>query len=237
MLASLSDHSLAQQGMSVPVSGQSITSTPQANTSVISTPTESSYSNAQVSDLDSDMEPDQLIPAYLKLKEKIYDVEPDLSDNRQKNQKGRNSKAPPVQSPALKKLLSQLQQLESDALFDKDEAEAQWRVKRNILAQTKSQQRKANAESNKHDHPEIPAISVVDPDDEKSSTDEEADMLGGMFSSAPEQSIIGTHNQSLPATITLRDFGRQTGLSPKRLLEEAVHARYVCKTQSLLSIA
>lgn len=70
-----------------------------------------------------------------------------------------------------------------------------------------------------------PAANTNDTDDE------EPDILGGMFSAIPDQT---DSNQSESATglsenVTLRDFGKSSGLTPRRLLEETVRSRLVSR--------
>lgn len=138
----------------------------------------------------------------------------------------------------MRKLLSQLQQLESDTLFDDREAEAQWPARRNEIAQKQAarrQQEPPQAES-----PERPKedITPTASDSRKEETPKtnggaaddimaEADMLGDMFSAIPDEPAANDLPTELPESgnILLRDFGKQGGVSPRRCLEEAVRSR------------
>jgi ATP-dependent RNA helicase DHX29 len=194
----------------------------------IPTPAESDQSDATVSDLDSDLEPNQLVPTYLKIKGKLFEIDPESVDVKPKKTpkggKGRNSKPLlTVQSPAVRKLRSQLQQLESDALFDVETAEAQWPAQRNILAQNKAAQRRDQLTVTDSDVPE--ASPALDEDD--------ADLLGDMFSAIPEGVVPSNNvNEKAPDNIILRDFGKQSGLVPRKLLEEVIRSRFVTCTSS-----
>jgi ATP-dependent RNA helicase DHX29 len=216
-----------------PMLTPAITSTPQEPSPSASIPAESDHSDVTVSDLESDMEPDQLVPTYLKIKGRLFELDPDALDSKsRKPQKSRKS-----QSSAVRKLVSQLNQLASDALFDQEDAEAQWPAKRNQIAQAKAAERKSgdgdpSLRSEQHD----PAAELSNPPaDQKPreslettdrSADDDGDLLGDMFSAVPDQGPTNASNSSASdQNITLRDFGKQSGLTPRRLLEEVVRTR------------
>ncbi|KAI4666819.1 uncharacterized protein J4E88_010387 [Alternaria novae-zelandiae] len=209
-----------------------------------SVPANSDDSNIDVSDLDSDLELDELIPAYLKIKGKLFEIDPQLVDvSARKSQKGGKSKksAPtPPQTPAVRKLLSQLQQLTSDALFDEEQAEAQWPAKRNQIAQSQAEKRQRQ-DTQPNDSPvqtkdttlDIPAPAKAEAPAASSKPtsehegEEDADLLGGMFSAVPDATPApeSTSNGSSADNLILRDFGKMSGMSPRKVLEEAVRSR------------
>lgn len=195
----------------------------------------------QVSDIDSDVDLDELVPTYLKIKGRLYEIDPDLVElnPRKKGSKGKKA-APPktAQSPRIRKLLSQLQQLESDALFDDREAEARWPSMRNEIAQKQAAKRQKG--TTQPESPESPDQGelLTDPSDKKPSpktrnsgdADDimaEADMLGDMFSAIPDGPAAdeATTENAEASNIVLRDFGKQGGVTPRRVLEEAVRSR------------
>ena len=218
------------EGSKVPVSRN-------ATPSVL-TPVESDHSDIVVSEVDSDMEPDELVPTYLRIKAKLFELDPDIVDAKPrkqlKSQRGKGSQlAPPKTSSAVRKLQSQLQRLESDALFDQDQADAQWPTRRNQIAQSQAAKRDRLIESmpSQDRHETVINISVDDRKSESGrkspnvdSDAEDADLLGEMFTAIPTEPTIDASSSESP-DITLRDFGKQSGLSPRRLLEEAVRAR------------
>lgn len=61
-----------------------------------------------------------------------------------------------------------------------------------------------------------------------SQDEEDMDLLGQMFSAVPDSPPKSetTPNGADSADVTLRDFGKASGLSPRKVLEEAVRARY-----------
>ena len=209
-------------------------------TSGLPTPAESDLSDVQVSDIDSDIDLDELVPTYLKIKGKLYEIDPELVEVNQRKKGGKGKKAPPTktQPPKVRKLLSQLQQLQSDALFDEREAETKWPAKRNEIAQTqasKRQQGTTQAKSEEEEQKDIsPPVSAAKEELQTttngSAADDimaEADMLGDMFSAIPDEpEATEVPSESAESgNITLRDFGKQSGVTPRRCLEEAVRSR------------
>lgn len=213
----------------------------KAPTPDLPTPAESDHSDIHVSDIDSDIDLDELVPTYLKIKGKLYEIDPELVEVNPRKKSGKGKKAAPaktVQSPKVRKLLSQLQQIEADTLFDDREAEAQWPEKRNEIAQIQAVKRQLEPvqargpETPKEDAtPAIappkeetkPAVNGGDADDIMA----EADMLGDMFSAIPDEPVPNDApaEATESSNITLRDFGKQGGVTPRRCLEEAVRSR------------
>lgn len=211
-----------------------------------SVPAESDHSDVAISDLDSDLEPDQLVSTYIKIKGRLFEIDPEAIESkphkRPKGAKGLDKKASKGQSPTVRKLLSQLQQLESDALFDQVEADIQWPVKRNNIAQARAAQRReqditrdgnseqpapqnsAPGSTTSKNQESPPVVSDPHPDEDDTS------MLGDMFAAVPDN-IAPTDEVANARTsiekVTLRDFGKQSGITPRRTLEEVVRARSV----------
>lgn len=209
----------------------------------------------EVSDVESDLEPDELLAVYLRTKSRLFDLDPEgeggnaSSKKKQgKGQKGQSSaKQPPGRGK--KKLQDRVQRIESDVLFDKREGEAQWTEKKVDLAREHAERRKwqlQNDEQTKEQ--EAPS---KDPAKEGETTtggitDEaerlgqellkeaeamgDDDMLGGMFGALPGDEDPAPSGDAsagvVPSTgVVVRDFGRLTGMNPKRVLEEACKAR------------
>lgn len=200
---------------------------------------EAEHYDVHVSDLDSDLELDDLVPMYLKIKSKLYEMDPELVEpSARKQGKGKNlSKTTATasrQSPAVKKLVSQLTALKSDALFDEHEADALWPARRNEVAKKRAAKREQAASASTEE--EASSSVVLDGVGEHEAganeleitgSEDEADLLGDMFSAIPEQN--NTDQTNLPDSdsshVTLKDFGKSTGLTPRRLLEEAIRSR------------
>jgi ATP-dependent RNA helicase DHX29 len=221
---------------------------PKKSAPSVPTAGESDQSDVYVSDLDSDLELDALVPTYLKIKGKLYEIDPQLVDsNPRKPTKGAKSKksAPiPTQSPAVRKLLSQLHQITSDALFDEDVAEAQWPAKRNQIAQNQAEKRQQKhtqspnqelRQENAHVEPAVsPEVALTPPAASQDAAEDEVDLLGGMFSAVPDQTAPtdSTPDAASAENVVLRDFGKVSGVSPRKVLEEAVRSRLVDYTTS-----
>lgn len=208
-------------------------------------PAEPDQDDTHVSDLDSDLELDELIPAYLKIKGKLFEIDPQLVDmttrKPTKGAKSRKSAPVPVQTPAVRKLLSQLQQLTADALFDEYQAEAQWPAKRNQIAQMQAEKRLQNgakpvmAQNQEEDAvvdtpvKEVAEVPPLPASRSENEGEDDADLLGGMFSAVPDATPTPTPKTrdggATTANVVLRDFGKSSGMSPRKVLEEAVRSR------------
>lgn len=204
----------------------------------------------EVSDIESDLEPDELLSVYLKTKARLFDLDPEgeggMGKKKQgKGQKGTSStKTPPGRGQ--KKLQDRVQRIESDVLFDRREGETQWAEKKIDLTREFSERRKWQLQ--KEQEPKAQeADSAISNDPTADSINDEAerlgqellaeaeavgddDMLGGMFGNLPggEETVTSgdssagvVHSQN----VVVRDFGRLTGMNPKRVLEEACKAR------------
>ncbi|KAF2839488.1 ATP-dependent RNA helicase A [Patellaria atrata CBS 101060] len=210
----------------------------------------SATEDIEVSDLDSDLEPDELLSTYLKIKSRLFDINPEFGEDqaskvtksKRKSQGTSVSSVP--SSPGISKLLRQLQQIETDILFDKDEAQALWIPKRNLLAQEKTARMKLNLDIRKkssqqntpqncvaNNVPQDPPSVDELPVHSGTLTDEE-DLVGmsDMFGAGMEITET-SHEDTNPGNskskgVTIRDFGKSTGgLSPRRVLEEACRSR------------
>jgi ATP-dependent RNA helicase DHX29 len=224
-------------------------STPVSDASPFSAATVNDSDGAQattnpdvnVSDLESDIEPDQLVPTYIKIKARLFELDPDALEIKHsklakapKVRKGQPRK--PINGAAVRKLQSQLQQLESDALFDEKEAEALWPAKRNQIAQAMAAEKRspgsgltAGDDRNMSEHSGSLHAHNINAQAEAGNDpldDDEPDMLGDMFTALPdESSIVSSKGSDIQEHVVLRDFGKQGGLSPRRLLEEAIRSR------------
>jgi len=145
------------------------------------------------------------------------------------------------------KLQRKLRQIESDVLFDKREAEAQWIAKRNQLVQEGASRKKLQLhlpersakDQNKSNGGSVgmtaadevmkEAANIADLTVASDSDSDNDSLLGGMFAAMPDefggrQTSTGESTETT-ANITIRNFGKSTGMSPRRVLEEACRAR------------
>lgn len=201
---------------------------------------DSTAENVDVSDLESDLEPDELLSVYLRTKGKLYMLNPhsDTSKGRGKR-KAANGPRQAYRGGAERKLEQKLLKIESDVLFDQREADAHWAGQKIELAREAADRRKLQL----HSEMVAPARSVtavvgsggVNDEAEKLGQDllketeeaEDDDLLNGMFDALPgvDQDNGTVSSDGHAANVTIRDFGRLVGMNPKRVLEEACKAR------------
>ena len=198
---------------------------------------------------DSDIDPDDLLPVYLKSKTKLFQLRSSNAEIHSKRRNGRNNtpKAGSQQSPQdpeSSKLLRKIKTIEDDVLFDKYLANQQWEVLRIQLEKDAAAQRHTLGHaqgSNDSQGSESP----VDSDDEVSreaakmgedlladtGSDDDA-ALADLFASLPVSEVdplTGKSNTVVNGAngvkVIIRDFGKWTGVNPTRVLEEACRAR------------
>lgn len=194
-----------------------------------------------VSDVESDMEPDELLSVYLRTKAKLYEINP-AADTGGKGKTTKSSKAQPRavnKTSGERKLEQKLQKIEGDVLFDKREADYHWGTQKIELARDVAERRKLqlqNAPNPSSERSESPAKqeNVVSDEAERlgqelladAADGEDSDLLSGMFDALPgvTEPAPGEAGTS-SGSVTVRDFGKLVGMNPRRVLEEACKAR------------
>jgi ATP-dependent RNA helicase DHX29 len=154
----------------------------------------------------------------------------------------------PSTDPEYARILRKVKKIEDDILFDQYVANQQWETKRIQLEREAAAQRAvAEAAPDNSDSQSQDSLTLVDSDDEVSkeaakigaailaqndSDDDTA--LADLFASLPVNEVDPlTGKTSTVVTgsngvkVTIRDFGKWTGVSPTRVLEEACRARFV----------
>ena len=200
-------------------------------------------SDTSHSDLDSDPEPEQLVTKYLALRSRLYELSPESIQINGRKQKDSEFKSSEIEksldyslSRRLSRIKSKLSKIESDILFDQDEANRQWEViqislareyvdrKRLGISNTTVADRSSTGRSS-NTHKPIERKSTEQVDDSES-------MLGNIFSSLPDvtdEDGTGTSGMSTQetngSTVKIRDFGKWNGIGPRRIFEEACKAR------------
>lgn len=192
-----------------------------------------------VSEVESDMEPDELLSVYLRTKAKLYELNP-AADTTGKNKKAPKTPSRGVNRPlGERKLEQKLQKIEGDVLFDKREADYHWGAQKIELARNVAERKKLQLQSN----PKSSSERTVSPAQQENAISDEAerlgqellaetadgedaDLLSGMFDALPgvDQSA-SAEDGAASANVTVRDFGKLIGMNPKRVLEEACKAR------------
>ncbi|RGP78763.1 hypothetical protein FLONG3_3127 [Fusarium longipes] len=188
---------------------------------------------------DSDIEPDELITKYLESKAKLLEYE--RGHGRHEN----SLISEHDEQLAVAKLEAKIRKIESDVLFDKYEADQQWKARRvdleRQLAAAKHERQDQAAERLVTD--EEPAPENTEEDDINNEAEriaaevlaevnDEDDDIGGLFASLPQDEVDANTGESRTVVnsadgnqIVIRDFGKSTGISPRRALEEACRSR------------
>ena len=208
----------------------------------------SSYANADAnsplfsqSDSDSDLEPETLIQKYLVLQTRLHALVPppvtsskrattDRSLDPQNFDDGTKSRM----SRSISRLTSRLNRIRADVLFDIDEADLQWRMLQIDVARESAERRKLGVSDEVKVSQQNAGVSLRDNDNrcaDETESDDTDEMLGEFFTSLPSTDVTDTGKlstiDSSGKTIEVRDFGRWTGMNPRRVLEEAVRSRSV----------
>ncbi|KAF4342708.1 DNA RNA helicase (DEAD H box family II) [Fusarium beomiforme] len=189
---------------------------------------------------DSDIEADELVPKYLESKAKLLEYE--------------RGKGPPDCSKAsgldeelaVAKLEAKVRKIESDVLFDRYEAEQQWKVQRidleRRLAAEKQESQAQTEDIPAREEEAAPEQAHNDDINEEAeriaaeilaeTNDEDEDGIGDLFASLPQNEVDADTGESRTVVssadgnrVIIRDFGKSTGVSPRRALEEACRSR------------
>ncbi|KAL8930444.1 MAG: hypothetical protein Q9208_000628 [Pyrenodesmia sp. 3 TL-2023] len=247
----LENGSMFEDPDSEPVSTSSVTSrpsspSPQPNRNGRSV---SPYTNATPastdSDTGSDLDPDTMTERYINLQTQLYELEPDR-DIVPVSQKTSNAKSAPKGSltedsrPRLGKILRRLERLKADILFDRYDADQKWAEKRNQLAKAAAQRRKLQLDDRNRldtalsNQREGETASVGADGNTHVALEEDlgVEALGDFFSGLPDaasdidgDATSSFTKDSLSRPLTVRDFGKWNGMSPRRILEDACKAR------------
>ncbi|KAL4925908.1 putative ATP dependent RNA helicase [Aspergillus undulatus] len=173
-------------------------------------------------DSDSSLDPDTLVPTYLDLQTRLYNLQPEIYEKPKKGKKGQAAAA--TDDPQALKLQRKISSIENDVLFDRKEAEYLWKEKLDELRKEAAIFRRVEANTQKEQAEADKKES--EPEPLPMSEDDGADLLGDMFHDEEPTLELGVITEELnKASITVRDFGKWTGLSPRRILEEACKAR------------
>ncbi|KAI1633335.1 P-loop containing nucleoside triphosphate hydrolase protein [Biscogniauxia mediterranea] len=198
---------------------------------------------------DEDIEPDNLIPAYLETKAKLFQIQRPKQDTK----RPRSGKRPgsngvkeslqdsPEEQLEEAKLVAKIERIEQDVLFDKFAAEQKWRVNRVELEKEFAAKKKQaegdkmqdeSAQGDEADGDDVTkeaermAAEILQQDD-----DDDDQALSDLFASLPVQETDSTGktttvvNGADGVKITIRDFGKWSGVTPMRILEETCRSR------------
>jgi ATP-dependent RNA helicase DHX29 len=195
------------------------------------------------SETESDLEPDELLGQYLSVQRRLFEINPESFDFCWKGQRHGKNKAAAVNGelklntdPVIARLTAKLKKIKSDVLFDEDEAKRRWAEIQIDLAKDASDRKRLGIRDiNDLKQPKDRIILNFNANDSGSPDDGEdaADMLGELFSTLPDTTtdpatgLSGMSTLELGgSTVKIRDFGKSTGMSPRRIFEEACKSRY-----------
>jgi ATP-dependent RNA helicase DHX29 len=185
-------------------------------------------------DSDSSLDPDTLLPKYMELQTQLYHLQPEIFDAPKKGKKSVGASTEiDTNNPQVAKIRRKISSIKNDVLFDRIEAEYRWKEKLDDLRREAAffRENPPNVQSSPEE-PEIkdqPGEKGTEPKTEVPPIDDEetTDFLGDMFQAEEPVLETGVILEELnKAAITLRDFGKWTGLSPRRVLEDTCKARY-----------
>lgn len=197
-------------------------------------------SNTTSSDSESDLDADELVTKYVSIQTRIHLLRPDLTqmevrrDRRGKQASQTHQNRRKISDPEVGRLLTKLNRIESDILFDQDEAYRQWVEARITLVKEAAERKRLDlyqdtaTTNNAEDQASTANLKGL----EHSDTEDTSMILGDLFSSLPDtrtDSVTGVttmvDESSSGVSIVIKDFGNWNGVSPRRTFEEACKAR------------
>lgn len=210
---------------------------------------DSSFSSA--SDSDSDAEPEHLVTRYLELQSRLHEINPELTeiDTRRRQGKGKhpvsNGSSESAITRRTERLTAKINKIKSDLLFDEDKANIRWAEIRIDLAQEAAERKRlgiGNGGEKQEARP--PVRSNANLAESVNSDDDTDGIFGGFFSSLPDTATDPATGLSIMSiasqegnNVEIRDFGKWSGMSPRRVLEEACKARWDFHIISLVVIS
>lgn len=170
-----------------------------------------------------------MVTEWLDLQTRLYGLQPDLFDRPGKGKKARGPTTELSGDPTIARLQRKTAKIERDVLFEAQEAEFMWRSKLNELRKDATFIQRPTEPRKKIQPPVDTAKEsgeATTDGDSLDADDDAAGLLGGMFEADPnDESILGLPPPVIETKFTIRDFGKTSGLSPRRVLEESCRAR------------
>lgn len=209
----------------------------------------SSLSSA--SDSDSDAEPEHLVTKYLDLQSRLHEISPELTeiDARRRRGKGKhpvsNGNLGSTSTRRIERLTAKINKIKSDLLFDEDKANIRWAEIRIDLAQEAAERKRLGIGNDGEKQEVRPTVRSNVKLAESNDGDDDTDgIFSGFFDSLPDTTTDPATGLSIMSiasqegnNVEVRDFGKWTGMSPRRVLEEACKARWDLHVISLIVIS
>ena len=193
--------------------------------------TSETFETSSESELGSDLETEKMIESYVALQTRRFRLDPESAysaKGRLTNQAVKQTR-PNYVSRKLARIDTKLTKIRNDILFEQKEAEAQWNLARIELVREIAERRRlgVNGFQRSLEIEDRPKPSGMSSSDSVSVTQNETEeIFGGLFSDAPEaEKAEPSEGDQLDKTIQIKDFGAWSGIYPRRLLEDTIHAR------------
>jgi ATP-dependent RNA helicase DHX29 len=185
---------------------------------------------------DEDFEPDKLIPEFLATKKRLLEIERKHAPASAAPEAGSSQDSDTELTKA--KLEARLKRIENDVLFDRFLADQQWRSQKVTLEKEISAAKRESEALQRQGadaSPQaVPSPSIND-EAERIAAEilaDDDDDITGLFESLPQNEVdpatgkTQTVVNSTDGTRTvIKDFGKWTGVAPRRILEEACRSR------------
>ncbi|EXJ86531.1 hypothetical protein A1O3_03482 [Capronia epimyces CBS 606.96] len=219
------------QANSEPASAIQSRQSPSSTPAKTSEPEEESSPDVS-SDSDEDIDPAELTGKYIRLQSLIWEVQRNQEANEGQKSTARRQKR-------VSRLKQKIERLRRDPLFDEYEAEVGWSASQIDLQASHEQslrekaaaKRREQSQNKSHEltnRPSGPATATQTSHHQEEgqpaedlNTDGDGDgLLAGMFGEADGNENENSTQQDDPQGVKLLHFGRWTGVSPRRLLDE-----------------
>ena len=187
------------------------------------------------SDSDSDLEPDLLVDKYLGVQKRLYEIDPPSFEQNGKVQKGSrkgNTKKMEILDRKVKRtidrLTAKLSKIKKDILFDEDQAQQRWTEMQIDLAKEAAERRRLGIGDRSSTTKQATVTNSSKPAKDVKNDEEALDMLGDLFinSSTPADGGQLDDDGVINTSVSIRDFGKWTGMSPRRVFEESCKSRH-----------
>ncbi|OAP57059.1 hypothetical protein AYL99_09172 [Fonsecaea erecta] len=222
----LSGNNTPDQASSGPPTASQSRQSPASTPAKVSEAEDDSESSLETPEPEEDNDPAKLTEKSVHLQRLLWEVQNKEADDIPKTGAKKERR--------IAMLHRKLELLRRDPLFDEYEAEAAWDA---VLAQLlatrqqlmraaatkRRQEKRAAVEQNIDD--DIGIQKPISQDNEPGAAEDEDALLGGMFGESEDTTVFEQTPPASESSVRLLDFGKWSGLSPKRLLDEVCRAR------------
>ena len=173
-----------------------------------------------------------MVDRFLSLKQRLSESDPTILERKFGKSKTQSKVgATNVQlNPRMRKIEAQLSALTADILFDQEHADILWEAKRVELLQEASTRKQFGVESNpSRDEHQASTKTIQIPSPEGTDYEGEPEgFLGDFLRTLPDTNTsLGAAGSDSKDThpIEVRNFGKSSGVPPRRILDEICKAR------------